>query len=286
MLKTIITLSVIASMQSAPLTATNSASFETKLIAPYKNQQMIRPVLYARSAIAIDTRTGTVLFEQNADIEMPIASLTKMMTILIVLEENELTDEVTISSHAASEGGSQIHVRAGDTFTTEALIESMIIASGNDAAIALAEFNAGSVSEFVEKMNQKAKVLGMNQTSFANSTGLDHYNNYSTAKDIVILSSELLKHDVIQEFSKKSYGSIQSINTGYTYNLTATNKIIDNYLNVKGLKTGTTPAAKECLAALADGPDGNEVLTIILGSDNRFHESKILLDWVYRAYTW
>jgi len=209
-----------------------------------------------------------------------------MMTVLVILEENELDEKVTVTANAANEVGSQVNIRTGDVFTVEQLVEGMMISSGNDAAIALAEFNSGDVGSFVEKMNQKAEDLGMINTHYANPTGLDHPNNYSTANDIAILSKELLKYNLIRELASKSYDVIQAENTGYAYNLRATNILIDNYLNVKGLKTGKTPIAGECLTALADGPEGNEVLTIMIGSSDRFRESKILLDWVYRAYTW
>lgn len=296
MLRALFTLAIVASMQSSgdvPVDATHNinipeakAAITQALPVPHKDPKYIAPVIYPKGVIAIDMDTRTVLFEKNPDEQLPIASLTKLMTALIIMEEEQLNSEVTISPNAAYEAGSQAYLQVGETYNVRDLLLALLIPSGNDAAVALAEFNAESEENFVKKMNDRALKMGLRNTHFANPNGLDHPDNYSSARDVSIISRKLLQYDFIREVVKLRQRDITTINGEHSHTLYSTNQILGGYLNVKGLKTGKTLAAGECLSTIADGPDGHEVLTIVIGSSDRFTETKILLDWIYRAYTW
>lgn len=252
---------------------------------PQKNPYYISPIINARSGIAIDLESGGILFEKAAHDRLPIASITKLMTILIVLEENDKTELVTVSSNAATTEGSKMFLRSGEKITLENLIYGALIHSANDAAIALAEHNAGNTQKFVQKMNQRTLKLGLLNTHFANPAGLDHPDNYSSAYDIAILAKELLKHDKILEISEIKAINVKSIDGKIVHKLMTTNELLDSYLNVKGLKTGSTQMAGLCLVAISKYQNKN-VLTVLLNSPARFRETKILLDWTFRAFNW
>ncbi|MEK7145893.1 MAG: D-alanyl-D-alanine carboxypeptidase family protein [Patescibacteria group bacterium] len=262
----------------------DSALIEVSSI-PFKRPEFVAPApLSARAGIAIDLTSQTLLYEKNADLKVPIASLTKLMTAYIVLDENDPETVVTVSSNAAAKEGSQMGLSTGETITIKNLLYGLFISSGNDAAVALAETNAGSEAEFVKKMNATAERLGLEQTQFSNATGLDYGEGYSTPRDLVLLSAYLLRDPTVREIVKLPSADVPS-ESGQVHHVANTNLLLGQ-LGIKGLKTGKTPAAGECLIALAESPEGNEVLTVILGSQNRFGDSKVLIDWIYRAYVW
>lgn len=254
--------------------------------APLKDPYYISPIIESESSIAIDLNTGEILFEKNIDSRMSIASITKLMTILIILEENKLDEIVTISSNAASTSGSTMHLKANEEITIENLLYGALINSANDATVALAEYNSGSVSAFVEKMNLKVKDLGLINTNFSNPIGLDGPNNYSSAFDVAKLAKEVYQHDFIGKAAKIKNLSVSSVSGNYTHSLASTNELLDSYLGIKGLKTGKTDAAGLCFVAVAENEDNNEIITVVLNSPARFPETKILVDWVFRAYNW
>lgn len=270
----------IIRMANAPIDILENKYF------PKKNPYYISPLIDAPNAIAIDLRTGMVLFEKDSHVKKPIASITKLMTMLIIMEENALTEVVTISPGAAAIEGSQMFLQAGEKITIENLLYGAIIHSANDAAMAMAQHNAGSIAAFVDKMNKKALEIGLLNTHFANPTGLDSPNNYSSAYDVAKLSREILKYDFIKKAALHKEMRVTSVNGGLTHQLTTTNELLDSYLNIRGLKTGSTDSAGLCLVSIAEGPDGNKILTVVLNSPARFRETKILMDWVYRAYNW
>lgn len=251
---------------------------------PVQEEQLSPGFISAEAALAVDLESQTTLYERNSSARLSIASLTKLMTAYIVLEENNPDDIVTISSTAANKTGSRMGLYEGETITIRNLLYGLLIKSGNDAAVALAEFNAGSESAFVNKMNTRAQELGMFDTHFTNTTGLDSEAAYSSARDMTLLSSHLARDPNIREIVKLSSTEVTST-SGYVHRLVNTN-ILLGQLGIKGLKTGKTPGAGECLITLAESEDGHEILTIVLGSDNRFADTKILVDWIYRAYSW
>lgn len=253
---------------------------------PNKKREFISPIIQAKSSIVIDMESNNILYEKNSHERLPIASLTKLMTTLIILEENKLDETVIISNNAASTEGSTMYLQAGEEITVENLLYGTIIQSANDGAVALAEHNAKSVDEFINKMNKKASLLGLLNTHYANPTGLDSINNYSSAYDIAKLAKQVYEHELIKKIAQLKEFTVKSNSGKLTHKLTSTNLLLDSFLNIKGLKTGSTLAAGECLTAIAENKDGKEILTVVLHSPDRFRESKILIDWIFRAYNW
>lgn len=238
--------------------------------------------LTAKSAILIERSTGKVLFENNADEKLPPASITKIMSLLLVVEaidqgKIKLEDTVSCSDHASSMGGSQIWLKPGETMTVDELLKAAAVGSANDATCALGEFVAGSEEGFVEMMNNRAAELGMKNTKFQNCTGLDADDHYSSARDIVTMSRELIGHDII-----KNYSTIwmDSLRNGQTQ-LVNTNKLVRFYEGTTGLKTGTTDGAGHCLSATATR-NGLDLIAVVLGcpsGNERFSDAKKLLNY-------
>ncbi|PIZ75324.1 hypothetical protein COY05_04285 [Candidatus Peregrinibacteria bacterium CG_4_10_14_0_2_um_filter_38_24] len=253
---------------------------------PVKKNTYISPIISPKSAIAVDNDTGAVLYEKNPDEKLPIASITKLMTILIILDENELSDTVTVSSNASSTGGSTMFLRIGEKIAVENLIYGALIGSSNDAATALAEYNAGSTATFVEKMNKKAKNMHLTNTHFSTPNGLGETNNYSSARDLSILAQQVYKNKFIKHAAELKEIEVLSTDASVTHKIKTTNDLLGGYLNIKGLKTGTTDAAGQCLVTIAENDKGHEITTVLLHSPDRFTEAKVLIDWVFRAFNW
>ena len=243
----------------------------------------------AESACLIEATTGTVLYSKNELSAASPASVTKVMTLLLVAEALDagsfaLTDSVSISEYAASMGGSQVFLEEGERFSVEELIKCTVIASANDAAVALAELCAGSESAFVRKMNERAAELGLKATSFENATGLDDTttNHYSCASDIAIMSRELIKHDIILKYSSVWQDSIRD----GQFTLTNTNRLVRYYEGCNGLKTGSTDKAGYCVSATAKRGD-MQLIAVIMGSptrDSRNKAARELLDFGFANY--
>ena len=243
----------------------------------------------AKSAILMDVETGLVLYTKNAAEALPPASVTKIMTLLLVAEAIEkdmisLEDKILVSANAASMGGSQIFIKEGEEFTVEELLKSTVIASANDAAVALAETVAGSESAFVERMNQRAKELGMNNTHFENATGLDDtvVNHVISAYDIALMSRELLKYKVVTDFSNIWQDSIRN----GEFILTNTNRLVRYYDGCTGLKTGSTDKAGFCVSATAKR-DGMHLIAVVMGAetrDERNNAARAMLDFGFSNY--
>ena len=243
----------------------------------------------AKSAILMEYNTGKVLYESNAEVRLAPASITKIMTLVLVMEAIEsgrlsLDDKITASDHAASMGGSQIWLEPGEVMTVNDLLKATVIASANDATVALAEAVSGSEEVFVKLMNEKADALGMESTHFVNSYGLDAEEHLTTAYDVALMSKELLKHDLIREYSTIR---IDSLRNGES-ELTNTNKLIRYYEGCFGLKTGTTSKAGSCLAAAAER-QGLTLIAVVLGSPtskDRFSGCQKLLDFGFANYSY
>lgn len=241
----------------------------------------------AKSAILIEAKTGRVLYEVNPDEKRAPASITKIMALCLVFEAIEagvitLETKVSASEHACSMGGSQIWLEPGEEMTVHELLKATVIASANDAMVALGEMVAGSEETFVARMNEKAKKLGMNNTNFVNCTGLDHENHYTTAHDIAIMSAELVKYPLIREYSTVWMDSLR----GGESELVNTNKLIKYYKGAYGLKTGTTSVAGSCLSAAAER-EGLSLIAVVLGaptSKDRFNGAVKLLDYGFANY--
>lgn len=245
--------------------------------------------LTAKSAILMEISTGKVLMELNPDERLSPASITKVMTILLTFEALEsgkitLEDNVTASRNASSKGGSQIWLKENEVMTVHELLKATIIASANDACTALGEHIAGDETAFVQMMNDRAKELGMTNTSFENCSGLDDTvtNHYSTARDVAIMSCELMKHEKVKEYTTIWMDTLRNGET----QLVNTNRLIKYYDGATGLKTGTTSKAGYCVTATAER-DGMELVAVVLGSDNstqRFEDAKKMLNWGFSNY--
>lgn len=246
----------------------------------------------APSAVLMEAATGTVLYEKDAHTPLPPASVTKIMTLLLVMEALDAgrigwDDTVTASEAAAAKGGSQVYLEAGEQMSLQEMLKSVVVVSANDCATALAEHVAGSEAAFVELMNRRAQELGMENTHFVNCTGLDDEpdaeTHLTTAYDIALMSRELLKHDEIRDYTTIWMDSVRNGEFG----LANTNKLVRFYQGTTGLKTGYTSAAGHCLSASAER-DGVEFIAVVLHcatSGERFQAAKQLLDYGFANYT-
>lgn len=245
-----------------------------------------------KSAVLMDVATGTVLYESNANEPLAPASVTKIMTMLLIMEAVDsgsisMTDQVTASETAAAKGGSQIYLKAGETMSVSDMLKSIAVSSANDCACAMAEHIAGSEEAFVARMNQRAQELGMKNTHFVNCTGLDDSpeaaSHKTTAYDIALMSRELLKnHPKIKEFTTIWMDTVRN----GTFGLSNTNKLIRFYQGATGLKTGFTSSAGYCLSATAQR-DGMELIAVVMGADtsqNRNAACKQLLDYGFANF--
>ncbi len=248
----------------------------------------VGPELPAAAAVLMEQTTGKVLFAKNEREPLPPASITKVMSLLLVMEALEqgsltLQSEVCCSEQAAAMGGSQIWLEPGEVMTVDELLQAACIASANDATFALAEAVAGSEEAFVQLMNARAAQLGMTDTTFKNPVGLDEEGHLTSARDVALMSAELLKHPLITQYStvwmaELRQGATQLVNT---------NRLVRTYQGVTGLKTGTTSAAGKCLAASASR-EGLSLVAVVLGcktSDERFAAGRALLDHGFARYT-
>jgi serine-type D-Ala-D-Ala carboxypeptidase (penicillin-binding protein 5/6) len=243
-----------------------------------------------KSAILMERDTGKILYEKNINEELPPASMTKVMTMLLIMEaidQGKLSwnEKIRTSEYAASMGGSQIFLEPGEEMTTKEMLRGIAIGSGNDAAVAMAERIAGSEPAFVEKMNEKAKELGLKHTHFENTTGLPVKGHYSTANDMALMAKELLKYEDITKFTGM-YESYLRENTDKKFWLVNTNKLVRFYPGVDGLKTGFTSEAKYCLTATAQ-KNGMRVIAVVFGaptSKDRNAQVTKMLDYAYSQY--
>ena len=241
-----------------------------------------------QAAILIDEDSGTVLYEKNADESRPIASITKIMTLLLTFEALEagkvsLSDIVPVSEHAYHMGGSQIWLEPGEQLTLDEMLKAICISSANDAAVAVAEFIGGSEPVFVERMNARAKELGMQSTTFRNACGLDEDGHLSTARDVAIMSREmLLNHPEIENYCTVWMDTLR----GGATQLVNTNKLLKSYNGITGLKTGTTGKAGVCISASASRDD-LRLIAVVLGSSSgkeRFAAATSLLDYGFAMF--
>ena len=244
----------------------------------------------ANSAILMEQDTGTILFEKDPHEKLPLASMTKVMTLLLIMEaidQGQLTldEQVRISENASSMGGSQVFLEAGEEMSVEDLLKSIAIASANDASVALAERISGSEEAFVEAMNDKVKELGLKNTKFKNTTGLPAEDHYSTAYDMAVISRELLKYEDITAYTS-IYEDYLREGTDKEFWLVNTNKLVRFYPGVDGLKTGYTSEAKYCLAATMKKED-MRVVAVVFGYDSsktRNAEVSSMLDYAFNHY--
>ena len=264
-----------------------SSLFPSMMFAEEKKSELAE---VAKSAILIERDTGTVLYEKNSHEKLAPASMTKIMTMLLIMEALEKgqikwEDKVRTSEYAASMGGSQIFLEPGETMTVEQMLKGIAIGSANDASVAMAEHIAGSEENFVNNMNKKLKELGLNDTQFKNTTGLPSKEHYSSAHDMSMMAKELLKYNDITNFTG-SYESYLREDTDKKFWLVNTNKLVRFYEGVDGLKTGFTNEAKYCLTATAK-KDNMRVIAVVFGAPTpkeRNSEVSKMLDYAFNQY--
>ena len=241
----------------------------------------------APSAVLMDASSGKILYEKNPHDQRPCASITKVMTLTLVMEALDsgkihMDDVVTASAHAASMGGSDIWLEEGEQMTVDDMIKATAVASANDAAVALAEFVSGSEDDFVAAMNDKAKSLGMTDTTFKNCNGLDEEGHITSAYDVALMSRELMKHEEIFDYTGIW---LDSLRDGATQ-IVNTNKLLRSYDGITGLKTGTTGEAGSCISATAQR-NGLSLIAVVLGAESgkqRFKDAATLLDYGFANF--
>nr|WP_232016519.1 D-alanyl-D-alanine carboxypeptidase family protein [Paenibacillus baekrokdamisoli] len=256
--------------------------------APSTAQSALAPS--ARSAILMDADSGTIIYEKNSHDRLPPASITKIMTMLLIMEALDegrikMTDKVATSEYAASMGGSQIFLEPGEQMTVEEMLKGIAMASGNDASVAMAEKIAGTETEFVSMMNKRAEELGLKNTHFNNCNGLPSANHYSSAHDIAVMSRELLKHSEITKYTGV-YQDYLRKSSEKPFWLVNTNKLVRFYSGADGLKTGFTAEAKFCLTATARR-DNLRIIAVVMGEPNtktRNAEVSQMFDFSFAQY--
>ena len=258
-------------------------------IFPKKITKSLGVKLNSTAALVMDRKSDKILFEKESNKKLPPASLTKIMTALVTLESKaNLDDIVIIKKNSVDTEGSNIGLKIGEEITLQDLLYGVLVSSGNDAALALAEFTSGDIESFVLQMNKKAVELKLNNTHFVNVTGLDTEGHYSTAYDIARLLDYALENSFFKQIiSTKEYEIISEPNI--THHLKNTNQLLlDDYPKIGGGKTGFTDEAGFCLAALAKN-DGNEIIIVVLGSQkngHQFQDVKALTDWTFKTFEW
>ncbi|MFH0820398.1 MAG: D-alanyl-D-alanine carboxypeptidase family protein [Candidatus Peregrinibacteria bacterium] len=292
MLRGLLGLLLLASVSAAPLiTAPGAVPLDPISLldvspVPVKQTEAVAPALQAKAALVMDADSGIVLFEKNSRTSLPIASLTKIMTAVVILESHDLDEVVTVTNNHADVPGVQIGFFKNEKLTVQSLLTALLVRSGGDAALILADYHSGSEPAFVEAMNQKARMLNLRQTQFKNSVGLDAEGHYSTAYDLAMLTKHAMRDPAFRAIVRQPEAEISSVDGQFHHVFKNTNQLLGSYLNVIGVKTGTTDAAGESIINWAVGPQGQQLIAMVLGSPNRFQENKSLMDWSFRNYFW
>lgn len=272
-------------------------SFElppAQALGPIRNSGIADPEVQAKAVLIEDLETGKILYAKNENEHFPIGSITKLMTAQIVLDKLNLTDVVTMSKIAINTYGGQAF-SIGEKIDAKALFYAMMMASSNDASVALSEHISGSWQEFVLLMNERVKKLNLSNTSFANPTGLDDVSNYSSAADMAVITKQSLKYQLIWEVMRTQKIIIKSADGSLEHEVNNSNKLLGKLPNITGGKTGYTDEALETFVFISGSPrelaspeNNNQVLYVLLGAPIglRFQETEKLVYWVDKAYTW
>lgn len=242
------------------------------------------PPLFARAVFVKDLTSGITLYQKDANLSLPIASTTKIMTALVASEYFKPNSTLTVRE-GASITGAKVGLFAGEDLSFRSLLYGMLLNSGNDAAYALAENYPGGVLGFVSAMNKKAAQLNLANSHFDNPVGFDSPKHFSSAKDLTVITEEALKNTTLSRIFATKETSIVSLDKRYTHQLANLNKLLSSVKGVLGVKTGYTQEAKENLVTYVNR-DGHQILTVVLGSNDRFGESTKLIEWIYENFTW
>lgn len=273
---------------SSQYSAADFAQSLNYLIGPIRNPSIKDIELNAKASVIIDTQSNRMLYSNNPNKSLPIASLTKIMTALVALDKfgSQLNTVAIVPTEAIGITGSKMSLYANERITIHNLLAGMLIESANDAAMTLAYATAGAPAQFSTLMNEKALQLGLTQTHFTNSVGFDTPEHYSTAKDLAELSRIAMENQTFADIVKISKTTVRDVSGKFIHQLNTTNKLLGQYQNVIGVKTGTTDEAGESLVASVVGDSGQTVIVVLLDSPSRFQEGKKALDWALKAYSW
>ncbi len=253
--------------------------------APELAANLEAPVLSAKAALAFDLNSGTILYSKNLDEKLPIASLTKLMTALVVLNRADLNQSLVIEKADQTGVGSTIGLAVGEEIRIGDLLKALLIPSANDAALTLANHVGGSFSVFATEMNEQAGKLGLTSTHFTNPVGWDSDENYSTPLDLIKITQEVLKHQELADIVSTKQTTISSVDGRFIHQLTTTNQLMLADPEIHGVKTGFTSKALGNLIIL-DNHENQKVITVVLGSQNRETDTRKLLDWLFTVYKW
>lgn len=247
-----------------------------------------QPDIQSKAALLMDIDSGLLLYEKNIHTPMPMASLTKIMTAILILESHDLDEVVVVEDDYSQWGelGVRMWLQQYEKITVENLLIGLLVRSAGDAAITLAKHHSGSVEAFVEEMNNRAKELHLRQTQFKNPIGLDDLDHYSSAFDLAILTKYALRNADFSRMVNIDKANPTSTDGQIEHPIDSTNYLLNSYLDIRGVKTGTTQAAGESLINLAFNDEGRGVISVLLNSPQRFQESKQLIDWSFRNYLW
>lgn len=269
----------------------SAADFANSLnyfIGPIRNPSFEDLNLDAKAAIITDVKSNRVLYAQNSATQLPIASLTKIMTALVTLDHygTQLNSVITVPVEATAVTGSKMSLYANERLTVNNVLKGALIASANDAAITLAYAVSSTPDDFVGLMNQKAAALGLTRTHFTNPIGFDNDQHYSTAEDVAELTRVAMSNRIFADTVAISKITVRDVTGRFVHPLTTTNKLLGQYQNVTGVKTGTTEEAGESLVVTVTGDSNQQVIAVLLDSPNRFQEGRRALDWALKAYSW
>jgi len=293
MLRSLIILLIFLNLNSPALTAIVSPNTKTNDLLnveaiPVKDPNAIKPVAEAKGILLMDVDTGIVMFEKNLDQRLPMASLTKIMTAVIILDSHSLDEVVTVEDNFNNMGelGVRMWLQQYEKITVGDLLIGLLVPSAGDAAIALATYHSGSVKDFINEMNEKAKILNLRNTHFTNPIGLDENEHYSSAYDLAILTKYALRNKDFRRIVRIQNATVTSVSGVIEHKLEGTDELLNSYLDIRGVKTGTTDAAGQSLISLARNSNGKEVIVVLLNSPDRFQESKEIIDWGFRNFKW
>lgn len=268
----------IAAATAAVLLFTGSAALTVQRV------EAVPPMTTnAAAAAVIDVHSGRMIYEQRGDDKLPIASITKVMTAIIAIEHGELSDKVKVGKNAYRKEGSSLYLHLGEEMTLETMLYGLMLRSGNDAATAIAEHVGGSQEGFVYLMNEKARMLGMKNTSFRNPHGLDEEGHYSSAKDMAVLAAYALKNPVFQEIAKTKVKSAPNPNEEWDYKWHNKNKMLSMYEGADGVKTGYTSKARRTLISSATR-NGQQIAVVTLNDGDDWNDHRKLLDYAFEYY--
>lgn len=296
MFRSLITLLLLAGLNTPPLLTVqptdlfNESDLLTVQPIPSKKTTAVAPVIEAKSALLMDMDSGVVLYEKQSRQRLPMASLTKIMTATLILENHELNEVVIVtddfSNMTEDEIGVRIWLHQHEKMTVGNLLTALLVRSAGDATLALVYHHSDSVDAFVNEMNERAKALNLKNTNFKNPIGIDEEGQYSNAFDLAILTKYALRNRNFRRIVRMPRAAIASVDGKIKYEFEGTNYLLNSYLDIRGVKTGTTDEAGESLINLARHNNGKEVIVVLLNSPERFQESKRLIDWAFRNYSW